>query len=281
MMEYERINLDDYVQTGEGGTAVSYTHKNGDALIKLYNMGFEADRAIEEFKTARMVYDMGISTPKPIRLITDGERYGAEYELIKNKRSFARILSEEPERLEEITLTFARLAKDINSIKADKDKVRSFKQRIARFYQEKDRVPQAYKEQALAFIEKVPDHEYCLHGDLQIGNIISDGKRTLWIDLGEFSYGLPQWDLSMLWTMCNRMREEMCERLFHVKHEVLQAHWNIFLPAYLGTTDKQKLEEYVRGLFPFYAVKVPYMYDIAMHAPIPTVVLDNIIGFLK
>lgn len=281
MMEYERINLDDYVQTGEGGTAVSYTHKNGDALIKLYNMGFEADRAIEEFKTARMVYDMGISTPKPIRLITDGERYGAEYELIKNKRSFARILSEEPERLEEITLTFARLAKDFNSIKADKDKVRSFKQRIARFYQEKDRVPQAYKEQALAFIEKVPDHEYCLHGDLQIGNIINDGERTLWIDLGEFSYGLPQWDLSMLWTMCNRMREEMCERLFHVKHEVLQAHWNIFLPAYLGTTDKQKLEEYVRGLLPFYAVKVPYMYDIAMHASIPTVVLDNIIGFLK
>ena len=45
MKTYERINLDDYIQTGEGGTAVSYTHKTGDTLAKLYNPGFEADRA--------------------------------------------------------------------------------------------------------------------------------------------------------------------------------------------------------------------------------------------
>jgi len=31
MNEAQRINLDDYIQTGEGGTAVAYTHKNGTA----------------------------------------------------------------------------------------------------------------------------------------------------------------------------------------------------------------------------------------------------------
>lgn len=37
------INLDDYIQTGEGGTALTYTRKDGRSLAKLYNPGFEAD----------------------------------------------------------------------------------------------------------------------------------------------------------------------------------------------------------------------------------------------
>ena len=41
---YQKIELSDYVRTGEGGTAVSYTHKTRNALAKLYNPGFEAER---------------------------------------------------------------------------------------------------------------------------------------------------------------------------------------------------------------------------------------------
>lgn len=101
--EIQRINLDDYIQTGEGGTALTYTHKDGLSLAKLYNPGFEADRAKAEFLTARAVFELGIPSPEPFRLITDGQRSGAEYELIKNKRSYTRIISQEPERLEEIS----------------------------------------------------------------------------------------------------------------------------------------------------------------------------------
>lgn len=46
MEKYDRINLDEYIQTGEGGTAVSYIHRGaGDTLVKLYNPGFEAEKA--------------------------------------------------------------------------------------------------------------------------------------------------------------------------------------------------------------------------------------------
>ena len=107
MQTYETIDLNEYVQTGEGGTAISYTHKSRNTLAKLYNPGFEADRARAEFLTARIVYELGVQTPEPYRLVTDGERFGAEYELIPGKRSFARIISEEPARLQEISLDFA------------------------------------------------------------------------------------------------------------------------------------------------------------------------------
>ena len=37
MNDVKRINLDDYIQTGEGATALTYTSKDGKTLAKLYN----------------------------------------------------------------------------------------------------------------------------------------------------------------------------------------------------------------------------------------------------
>lgn len=269
MNNYETINLDDYIRSGEGGTAVSYTHKDGKTLAKLYNPGFEADRAREEFLTARTVFELGIPTPEPYRLVTDGERYGAEYEFVKNKRSFTRIISQEPERLQEISLTFASLARKLHATPADTGRLRSYKEVLTRFYQEKNLVPEAYRQRSLAFLEQVEDTPTCLHGDLQIGNIITDGYRTLWIDVGEFSYGVPEWDLCIMWIMSRRMGEERADKLFHLKPEQLEQHWNVFLPAYLGTTDPRELEAFVKRIIPYYAVKVPYVYDMAYHGPLP------------
>jgi len=277
MNEVQRINLNDYVQTGEGGTAVAYTHKDGKTLAKLYKPGFEADRAREEFLTARTVFELGIPTPEPYRLLTDGECNGAEYELIKGKRSFARIISQEPERLEEISLTFARMAKELHAIEADTTRLQSMKERMRRFYQETDVVPEEYKQKALRFIEQVPEAKTCIHGDLQIGNIITDGKRTLWIDVGEFGYGVPEWDLGMLWTMANRMDSQRAEELFHITHEVFLAHWNIFFPAYLGTTDPQVIGEATRRLLPYASAKIPYMVDMVDHQRLPDAALDNLV----
>ena len=269
MDSYQRIELSDYVRSGEGGTAVSYTHKTRNTLAKLYNPGFEADRAKAEFYTARTVFQMGIPTPEPFRLVTDGERYGAEYELVKGKRSFTRIISEEPERLEEISLTFADWARKLHSTPVAPGQLRSYKGAVTKFYKEKDMVPEAYKQRALAFLETVPDTPTCLHGDLQIGNIITDGERTLWIDVGEFSHGTPEWDLSIMWIMGQRMSKERADSLFHLTPEQLKAHWNCFLPAYLGTSDPQILGDYTKRLIPYYAAKVPYVYDMAFHVALP------------
>jgi len=274
--EVEKINLDDYIQTGEGGTALTYTHKDGRSLAKLYNPGFEADRAKAEFLTARTVYELGIPSPEPYRLITDGQRSGAEYELIKGKRSFTRIISQEPERLEEISLKFARMAKQLHQVKADTTRLRSYKQGIERFYREKNFVPEDYKQHVLKFLETVPDTPHCVHGDLHIGNIITDGQRDLWIDVGEFAYGAPEWDLSLLWTMCHNMPSDRAYNLFHITHDQLKAHWDIFFPAYLGTHDPQAISAATHRLLPYYAAKVPYIYDMVFSAPLPPAAIQRI-----
>ena len=279
MNEVQRIDLNDSVQTGEGGTALAYTHKNGRTLAKLYNPGFEADRAREEFLTARTVFELGIPTPEPYRMVTDGERSGAEYELIKGKRSFARIISQEPERIEDISLTFARMAKELHAKEADTTTLKSMKEQVRRFYQTTDLVPETYRQKALQFIDQVPEAATCLHGDLQIGNIITDGKRTLWIDVGEFGYGVSEWDLGRLWTMAHRMGDQRAEFLFHINHETFLAHWDIFFPAYLGTTDSQRIAEAERRLTAFASAKIPYMVDMVNHGRLPDEAYDSLIEF--
>ena len=91
-------------------------------------------------------------------MVTDGERSGAEYELIKGKRSFARIISQEPERIEDISLTFARMAKELHAKEADTTTLKSMKEQVRRFYQTTDLVPETYRQKALQFIDQRRQH---------------------------------------------------------------------------------------------------------------------------
>ena len=258
---YNRINLDDYLQSGEGGTAVTYKHKSRNSLAKLYNPGFEADMARDEFITAKAVYDMGIPTPEPIRLVTDGQRMGAEYEFIP--------VSEEPQREAEIALAFAQAGKLLHGTRADTSRIPSIKDILRAFYQNNDCVTEEYNQRALAFLDKAPDADTCLHGDFHIGNIITDGSRTMWIDIGQFCHGVPQWDLGWFWTICHNLGDKRADFLLHLTQRALISFWDAFLPAYLGTTDPQAIAAYIREILSFYAVRVPYMFRLANRTRLP------------
>jgi hypothetical protein len=65
------------------------------------------------------------------------------------------------------------------------------------------------------------------------------------------------------------MDEQKADLVFHMNKEELLAHWNIFFPAYLGTTDPQKIAEGTKRILPFAAVKIPYMFYIAKHFTLP------------
>ena len=267
--EFQKIDLNDYVQTGEGGTALAYTHKSGKSLAKLYNPDFDIGKIKEEFWTSRTVFELGISTPEPYRLVTDGKRFGGEYELIQGKRSFSRIISQESERLEELSLEFARMARTLHATKADTSRLKSYKEMVTQFYLGKTFVPEDYRKKVLEFLDKVPDTQTCLHGDLQISNAITDGKRTLWIDVGGFGYGAPEWDLALMWNLAHMPDAEKLDFLFHLPSETMKAHWNIFFSAYLGTNDPGRIEDATRRLSMFAAAKIPYMIETAFHMKVP------------
>ncbi len=256
MQDVERINLDDYIQTGEGGTALTYNHKDGKTLAKLFMPSMAADNAVREFRINQVVYESGLPTPKPIRLITDGTRFGAEYELIQPKRSFTRIISQEPDKLVPLSERFAVLARKIHETPADTTRLPDMKEMVRSMVDRREQLPEAYKERIHRFLDTVPATPTCLHGDLHIGNIITDGQRELWIDVGDFAYGTPEWDLGMMYFASHFMSEERCDNIFHLNNATLRAHWNAFAPVYYGTDSQEALEAEVRKLHPYIAAKI-------------------------
>lgn len=256
--DMQRINLDDYIQTGEGGTALTYNHKDGHTLAKLFMPSMAADNAVREFRINQVVYESGLPTPKPIRLITDGTRFGAEYELIQPKRSFTRIISQEPDQLVPLSERFAVLAKQIHQTPADTTRLPDMRELVGTWIDRLADLPDDFKARFHRFIDTVPSTPTCLHGDLHIGNIITDGSRDLWIDVGDFAYGAPQWDLGMMFYTANFMSAERADSIFHLDNDMLRAHWKAFAPVYYGTDDEKVLEAEVKKLYPFIATKIAF-----------------------
>ena len=64
--EVERINLEDYFQTGEGGTALTYNRKDGKSLAKLFMPSFAAETAVREFRINQVVYESGFNRRNPL-----------------------------------------------------------------------------------------------------------------------------------------------------------------------------------------------------------------------
>ena len=259
MNEIQTIRLEDYVQTGEGGTAITYNHKNGKTLAKLFMPGVAADTATREFLINQVVYKSGLPTPQPIRLITDGTRFGAEYELISPKRSFTRIISQEPDQLVPLSERFAVLARQIHETPADTQRLPDMKELVATWIDRREGLPETYKERLHRFIDSVPSAPTCLHGDLHIGNIITDGQRDLWIDVGDFAYGVPEWDLCMMFYATHYLTAERADNIFHLDLPTLKAHWDAFARVYYGTDSKEELEAETRKLYPFFAAKITFI----------------------
>ena len=67
------------------------------------------------------------------------------------------------------------------------------------------------------------------------------------------------------------------QHIFHITHDQMQAHWDIFFPAYLGTSDPQAIDDATRRLMPYYAANVPYIFDMVFSKPMPDAALQNII----
>lgn len=233
-MNYEKINLADYDLRGEGGTAQTYYSKDGQRLAKLFFNQIGADTAIREFHIAQAVHRMGIPTPRPIRLITDGQRIGTELELFApvGKRSFARIMSEEPDQVEPLSREFAQRARQLHQTPADTSILPSMKSLIRHWIDRCPEIPADILDLMERTLDETPDQATCLHGDLHVGNIISDGQHRMWIDVGDFSYGIPEWDNCMLYVMGNIMSEERCQNLFHFSSDTMHQHWLYFLREY-------------------------------------------------
>jgi uncharacterized protein (TIGR02172 family) len=268
-MEPKLINLDDYVRTGEGANGASYNHKtDSSVMMKLYFRNFEA--AEKELELAQKVYKIGIPTPEPGDLVTDGKQVGIRFRRMEGKRSYSRACGDEPERTEEYAREFAQLCKKLHATHVDTTMFESVKDRFYKMLEDNPDFTPEQKQKIHDFIAAAPDADTALHGDLQFGNGIfveKDGvRKQYFIDLGDFSYGYYMFDLGMVYLCCCLNDEQWTMEVNHMSNATARRFWDAFAREYFGPdADLEQIEKEVK----IYAGIKTLMVERDTHCPMP------------
>jgi len=268
-MEPKLINLDDYVRTGEGANGASYNHKTDPTvMMKLYFRNFEA--AEKELELAQKVYKIGIPTPEPGDLVTDGKQVGIRFRRMEGKRSYSRACGDEPERTEEYAREFAQLCKKLHATHVDTTMFESVKDRFYKMLEDNPDFTSEQKQKIHDFIAAAPDADTALHGDLQFGNGIfveKDGvRKQYFIDLGDFSYGYYMFDLGMVYLCCCLNDEQWTMEVNHMSNATARRFWDAFAREYFGPdADLEQIEKEVK----IYAGIKTLMVERDTHCPMP------------
>lgn len=267
-MEPKLINLDDYVRTGEGANGASYNHKtDSSVMMKLYFRNFEA--AEKELELAQKVYKIGIPTPEPGDLVTDGKQVGIRFRRMEGKRSYSRACGDEPERTEEYAREFAQLCKKLHATHVDTTMFESVKDRFYKMLEDNPDFTPEQKQKIHDFIAAAPDADTALHGDLQFGNGIfveKDGvRKQYFIDL-DFSYGYYMFDLGMVYLCCCLNDEQWTMEVNHMSNATARRFWDAFAREYFGPdADLEQIEKEVK----IYAGIKTLMVERDTHCPMP------------
>lgn len=263
----EKINPEEYEYAGEGANGASYNHKTDNRfMLKLYNESVPVDFVLRELDRAQKVFDMGIPSPKPGVLITDGKRYGIRFERIVNKTSFSRLVGDNPALVETYAREFARMCKKLHTTQCDTTLFENVKDAYKRDLEANPFFTADEKRKIAAFIDQTPDACTAIHGDLQFSNAITDGEHNYFIDLGDFAYGNPMFDLGMVLLCCKYDSDEFVETVFHMTNETAGKFWNYFVPEYFGEgTDPDEMD---RKLRPYAGLKT-IIIERYVGAPMP------------
>ena len=266
-LEAIRIDLADYEYAGEGANGVSYNHRyDPDVMLKLYRPGMVL-QPLDEMRIARKVFETGIPTPEPGDYVTDGTRFGVRFRRIRNKVSYARAVGDHPENVVRYAEEFAGMCRELHATHVDTAAFECVKDRYARQLAENPFFTPLEKDRLLRFIQEAPDTDTAIHGDLQYGNAIFAGDERFFIDLGDFCYGYPLFDIGMVYCTAFLSEPDFVRDAFHMEPALSVRFWKAFAPAYFGTD--RPLRDIEAEVRPFAGLKT-IIVERDMGRPMPT-----------
>ena len=234
-MQAEIIDMDQWYATGRGGYADSYFNKADETLIlKLNFKEYPEEKAWQEYSRSRSVFNSGIPCPEPIAFVTTGDRYGFISRRITGKRSLTRIVSQEPERIEEMAAKLAEMAGKLHSTPCDTAIFESNIEICRRQINSCGKFPDDIKKKLNACLDEMEPASTCLHGDIHPGNVITAGGKYYWIDLGEFGYGDPELDFGSLITLCEWTPKKVLDDLLHITRKQCREFTRLYGEYYYG-----------------------------------------------
>lgn len=266
MEKLREITPDNWIKEGHGFTADSYRSRDDEnLLLKLFYTSNGMEIAEQEYARAINVAALGIPTPKTFEMVMVEGKPGILFERIVNKHSFGRLVTDNPEKLPEYAGIFAEASKALHGTKCDTTKFPDQKEVMRELVRSVD-IREEIKEFLFDLLDRTDDIDTCLHGDLQTGNIVmgwckgcegrereeGEAEKTYFIDLGTFAYGDPVFDIAEMYVSTKiYQNEKINQEILHMTAEQLDDFWKYYAPAYIGSDDPVRLQEFEDYVAPY------------------------------
>ena len=168
-----------------------------ETIIKLYYPRVKKEDIEQEKALAKKAFVMGVPTAISYDIVEADGRTGVVYELIKSK-TIGELIRGDEGHLEEYVDMYAAVCRQIHGIEAEPGQLPSFKDINRSDIPNVTGITEEERAYLHRFLDLIPDRMNCLHGDLNINNIMVQNGECCLIDMGEFSTGTPMFDLSRI-----------------------------------------------------------------------------------
>ena len=168
-----------------------------ETIIKLYYPKVRKDEIEQEKALAKKAFVMGVPTAISYDIVEADGRTGVVYELIRSK-TVGELIRADEAHLEDYVDMYAAVCRQIHAIEAEPGQLPSFKDINRADIPNITGITEEERAYLHRFLDLVPDRMNCLHGDLNINNIMVQNGECCLIDMGEFSTGTPMFDLSRI-----------------------------------------------------------------------------------
>lgn len=242
---YRVVNVEGCEEIGRGANGTIY-RIDQDNVVKVYNNADALADIQHEREVAKLALILGIPTAISYDVVKVGESYGSVFELL-NARSFSKILSTEPEKLDWCVKEYVDMLKRIHATLVPKGKLPDMKQTAlnwAGFMQEY--LPEEAGKKLLRLIEEVPHDDHMIHGDYHTKNLELQNDEVLLIDMDTLAVGHPIFELGSIYNAFQGYSEydhSVIQHFQGLSFETGRLFWRRSLSAYLGTSNEKKLKE--------------------------------------
>lgn len=248
MGDFKNIDINDFECFGGGYCGKSYKSNDGLKMLKIYDINFEGAK-IESYKekaASISLIRMNIPSPLSSYLVKTKDGYGIIYEYLKNKISYSKLIAQDcndEKKLKNHAAHIAKLIKKVHSTECDTKVFLSAKTLYKNII---ETIPDLSEKMRINFnndLSQAEDGTTCLHGDFQIGNVVLSENKDILIDLPEFSYGSPYFDLGSFYAVCHSINVDFVKEYYHNDVETLKKIWYYFVREYFNTEDENIIQK--------------------------------------
>ncbi|WKY47424.1 phosphotransferase [Eubacteriaceae bacterium ES3] len=230
---------------GKGGFGAVY-RLTPESILKTF-FGQNTDDGLKEgLKSTRAAFVKGVPTAIPFETVMTPDGVGVIYELIISD-SLSGYLHQHPEDFDRKAKQYAELAVLLAGTELDSPDVKNVGDKFIGIMEPFRKIfPDEWIDAYNKAVEFVPERHTAVHGDFHGRNIMLQDDELLLIDMDDFGYGHPIWELAGIYNalpgfLSSNPSEEMFMQLIGLSKDEGMRLWNAFAEYYFdGLSEEEK-----------------------------------------